>query len=86
MRQANQRIKPTNQNKNTMNTKFTFLLQLKAKPGKESEVESFLQKGSQAGEVKSPARSRGMQRGTKASPAPISSSIPSMMRPLARPT
>ena len=26
-----------------MNTKFTFLLQLKAKPGKEAEVESFLQ-------------------------------------------
>jgi quinol monooxygenase YgiN len=25
-----------------MNTKFTFLLQLKAKPGKESEVEAFL--------------------------------------------
>jgi quinol monooxygenase YgiN len=25
-----------------MNTKFTFLLQLKARPGKESEVEAFL--------------------------------------------
>jgi quinol monooxygenase YgiN len=25
-----------------MNTKFTFLLELKAKPGKESEVEAFL--------------------------------------------
>jgi quinol monooxygenase YgiN len=30
-------------NKHTVNTKFTFLLQLKAKPGKEAEVESFLQ-------------------------------------------
>jgi hypothetical protein len=64
--------------------KFALLVELKAKSGKESEVEAFLKK--EAALVRGePGRCRGTGRKSKVSLESIESSTPSMMKLAARP-
>ena len=63
--------------------KFALLVDLKAKPGKESEVEAFLEK--EASLVrKEPERCPGMRRRSKVKLGFIGSSTPSTMKLPAR--